>query len=124
MQKRFDYIVDGTTFEAVAEESSRTWGKGVRIRIFDSEGNLRDGLTFACHPEFDDFEEFQNKTADERLTIAIDILNSGIYTASLEESRSMGTQTLLRFNGRDWAYPSRSYLTGEPFPLPRKNFSD
>lgn len=99
MQKEFSYTVGGMTYRGIAEQADRPWGNGLDIKTFDAQGNLRDLIGFACHPEFDEFDELQNKTADELLALAIDTLNSGEHETSLQDARQHGLKLLLRLNG-------------------------
>lgn len=99
MQKEFSYIVDGMTYRGIAEQVDRPWGNALDIKTFDAQGNLRDLIGFACHPEFDGFDELQSKTADELLAHAIEILNSGEIETSLQDARQHGFTLLLRLNG-------------------------
>lgn len=93
----FRYTVDGETYDVVAEESNRPWGKGLTVRVFDG-GQLRQTFRFSCHPEFDGYDVLQAKTFAELLDIAIAILSES--GASQRSAREAGLTLGFRLNGR------------------------
>jgi hypothetical protein len=100
MVKHFIYTENGISFEATAREANASWGKGVAIQIFDSDGALRNRLRFMVHPEFPGFEEFQSLTFEDLLDEAKAQLDSGQFIDTLSEIDEVGFELLASLNKR------------------------
>lgn len=98
MQKEFNYTVGGVSYRGIAKRADLSWGNGLAIKTFDTRGEPRDLVTCVCHPEFDGFDELQNKSTEELLALAIDMLNSGEFEKSLQSAREVGMTLVFRLN--------------------------
>ena len=99
MRREFVYTVDQVSYSCIAEPDDAFFGKGIKIHVLDKDGRLRDRIKFNCHPEFDEFPEFQSRSHEELASIAIDRLMTGEYEASLAQARRHSLELLLCFNG-------------------------
>ena len=106
MQKKFKYTVGEFLCRGVATRADLFFGHALDIKTFDVQGNPRDSISFACHPEFDGFDEVQSYSTEELLALAIEILSSGELEESLGEIRPHGLTLYLRFNGRGQERPN------------------
>ena len=99
MVEHFIYTENGVSFEALACEANRSWGKGVAIQIIGSDGAVRNRVTFVVHPEFPRYDEYQSRTFEDLLGEAKAQLNSGQLTVSLSDVAEAGLELFVAFNG-------------------------
>jgi hypothetical protein len=69
--KRTSINVAGAVYLVSARGLEVSWGRGVHIELCDSLGVVAGHCVFVVHPEFERYEEFQSKSADELLQVAL-----------------------------------------------------
>ena len=95
MQDEFSFDAGG--YRCVAVRSDRPWGHGLDVKLLDGTGNLLNAVSFACHPEFPDFEILQTMSSEQLVELAASQLNTGELEKDLLQVRSVGLELLLRF---------------------------
>lgn len=66
------------------------WGHGLEVKIYDEAGALLNRVKFACHPEYVDYDELQEKTTEQLIAIAMQRLSSGQDEEALQQARQHG----------------------------------
>src|SRR5262245_28281336 len=100
-KQQFTYFSAGEVRVAKAWRNDRSWGPAIDVEISDLDGRVLNRVTFACHPEFSEFDVFRAKATEELLAIARERLESGRYEAALSSARTDGLALVLRFNSPD-----------------------
>src|SRR4051812_30248410 len=100
MKTEATYAVGGATFRAVAYRHDRPWGRAIDVAIFDAFGQLWATTSFACHPEFDDYETCQLLKTDEMLQVAVKKLADGFHE-SITPTKDVFIHSF-RLNGDTW----------------------
>lgn len=87
MKKKFIYTQNGKEFFAIAEEDRYRYGKAVKITIFNSDGDVRNSIMFACHSEFPNYDYYQGKEVSELIDVAIETVCSGVFDAQFDTTQ-------------------------------------
>jgi hypothetical protein len=90
MKLEFEYQASGHRYRCSAERRDRPWGHGLSVSRFDQSGRLVDFSHWVCHPEFEDYEEFQAKTSEQLVEWIAQELGSGAHESRLQEAREHG----------------------------------
>src|SRR5262245_57980750 len=102
-----DCHIEGVRHRVRAHRSDRPWGHAVDVELFSSDGTRLNMLSFACHPEFDRYDEFQAKSTDELVACAIQQLQSRISLQQLRSVRAPGLCLCFRMNSPEASAPNR-----------------
>ena len=98
MKATAQYLVDGVAFVAEAHRNDRPWGHGIDVNIYEDGQRLWASTSFACHPDFLEFQRFQAMSTVELLAVAVDQLRQDAHR-SLRTATRPGLRTLFRLNG-------------------------
>jgi hypothetical protein len=90
--------VAGETYRASASGHKVSWGNQVRIELSDSRGAIAGRCVFVVHPEFERYEEFQAKSTDDLLQLALGQLQGGKAQQVLQAYREGGHTLFLPLN--------------------------
>jgi hypothetical protein len=99
LEQAFTYTARGEVRRVIARRKDRPWGHALDLEIFDGDGRPLNRVSFACHPEFQDFESFQAKTTEELMSAVIERLRSGEHESLLSKARTGNLHLFFRFNG-------------------------
>ena len=77
--------------------SDRPWGHGLKVNIFCDQGHILNVISFACHPEYPEYENLQAKTTEQLVELAASQLRTGELENSLLEARKDNLQLFVRF---------------------------
>lgn len=94
------YLVDGVSFWAEARRNDRPWGHCIEVDIYEADQRLLASTSFACHPEFLDFQRFQVMSTAELLEVAVELLRQDGHR-SLRDGVHAGLRILFRLNGSE-----------------------
>lgn len=89
---------EGVETTITAEPHDANWGKGLFLDL--KSGELDCKLGFACHPEFDDFERYNELTHSELFELVIERIQSGVHDQNIKEAALHGIRLLFVFNGK------------------------
>jgi hypothetical protein len=93
-----EYQIGNETFRAVAIRDDLPWGNGIKVSIFDQNGTPWVTTSFRCHPEFLDFDRFQEMDTSQLLEVAVRRLVSHAH-AAIQSGKSSGITPLFGLNG-------------------------
>jgi hypothetical protein len=95
MQSEFTFEASG--YRCVAVRSDRPWGHGLKVNIFCDQGRLLNVISFACHPEFPEYEILQAKNTEQLVELAASQLRTGELENNLLEVRKDNLPLFVRF---------------------------
>lgn len=95
-----ELIVDGEHCRIHATRNDRFFGHALDVRLSRHDSTHLNTLSFACHPEHENFEKYQAMSTEELISIAVLRLESGCHNSALKKCRTDGMVLLLRFNDR------------------------
>jgi hypothetical protein len=98
------HLINCANYRAIARRKDRTWGHAIDVEVFHLSGEKLGSLTFACQPEFEEFEYYQKMTTEELLSVVTTRLESAIVTSM--QAWISGLHTFIRFNGMVAPQPS------------------
>ena len=97
MQKKFTYVENSVKYKALAKELERNWGKAISITIFNEDSTVLNQVSFHCHPEQNDYSDWQDKPIEELMDTAIKKVTSGALTKDLRDAREIELVLLYKF---------------------------
>ena len=92
-----EFAFDAGGYRCVGVRSDHAWGHGLKVNIFCEEGRPLNVITFACHPEFPDYETLQAMDTEQLVVLAAHQLNTGELEDSLVKVRDVGLQLYVNF---------------------------
>ncbi|GAA3915739.1 hypothetical protein [Litoribacillus peritrichatus] len=90
--------VEGKKYEIKATEKSNSWGNGLKLAIYSSNKELINSISYMCHPEFENYEVFQQKSFSELQAIAMSKLATDMATNKYKQACSNGLELVLPIN--------------------------
>ena len=61
--------IEGDGYYALWRRNDRAWGHSIEVDLFDLGGARFGDVSFACHPEFTDYERYQSMNTGELVQI-------------------------------------------------------
>ena len=88
--------IEGHPLTAIAVRMDRPWGHAIDVSVVEADGSIRGRMSFACHPEFRGFDEFQMMSTEA----LVDVVRRRLVAAIAESSSAFdhGLTPLFRFN--------------------------
>ncbi len=74
--------IQGCTLAVLAKRSDRPWGHAIEIEVREADATICGTISYVCHPEFRDFEEFQALSTDALIAIVRQRLTSKMVAES------------------------------------------
>lgn len=97
MEAKFNFR--GKEIDVKVRSNDKNWGKGLDL---DFEfGGLQCKVGFNCHPEFDEFDKYNNFTHSELFECAVTKLSSGQHDKAIIDAANSGIRLLLVLNGEN-----------------------
>jgi hypothetical protein len=93
LEHEFSYPTKEISYRCIAVRDDQAWGHGLRVILFD-QNNKVDVIKFVRHPNYADFETFQQMSTAELIRFAQTTLQSGEQEDSLLEARKAGLQLI------------------------------
>lgn len=90
--------VDGKPYRLEVEDHSVSWGKGVKVTVYDSNNVYINSINYNCHPEFDDYDYFQSKSVSELVGVAVDKIVEDINSNKFKSAAESGLNLSVPIN--------------------------
>ena len=90
--------IDGDGYYALWRRNDRPWGRGIDATVFDPTGKRIGSASFVCHPEFADYERYQQMATEELVRTVSERLRAIVNDDSILGGWSRGLHVLFRFN--------------------------
>lgn len=91
------HTISCENYLAIACRKDRTWGHAIDVEVFQLSGEKFCSLTFACHPEFDEFKFYQEMSTEALLSVVALRLETIVVTNM--DVWISGFRLYVRFNG-------------------------
>jgi hypothetical protein len=91
-------MYEGERYTIEVTDKSSSWGNGVKLSLYKSNGDLFSSISYLCHPEQEKFDEFQLKTISELEEIALSRLSTDMDTKNFKLATESGIGLLLPIN--------------------------
>ena len=106
MTTQLEGRIEGDGYHVVWRRNDKAWGHAIDAEVFDPKGNPIGRVSFACHPEFADYELYQQMPTEELLHIVDEHLRAVMRDGSYAKGWGLGLQVITRFNGLEQSVPS------------------
>jgi hypothetical protein len=90
--------IDGDQYYALWRRNDRPWGHAIDVKLFGPSENLIGSASFSCHPEFADYERYQQMATDELVHAVGERLRTIVSDDSISAGWSRGFHLIFRFN--------------------------
>jgi hypothetical protein len=85
-------------YRCVAVRCDRPWGHGLQLSVYDGRNDDRlNTIQFACHPEFAGYDQLQELSTEQLISLAKAQLESGSLDESMAKARANGFGLIVRF---------------------------
>jgi hypothetical protein len=85
-----EYSFSTGEYQCIAARSDRTWGNGLKVSVFDDQGQLLNVVHFSCHPEQSGYDTLQAMRTDQLIKLAARQLKTENCKTSLAKARQNG----------------------------------
>lgn len=89
---------NGENFTVQVREKSFMWAKGVEFTISKSDGALLNKISYASHPDFENFELYESYSLEKLINIAMARLESDMDTSNFRLATENGIPIILPIN--------------------------
>jgi hypothetical protein len=97
--------IEGDGYYALWHRNDRTWGHAMDVKLFDLGGECIGGISFACHPEFADYERYQSMNTEELVKIMSERLRTAMREGVCAEAWGQGLYLFVPFNAFEQSVP-------------------
>jgi len=98
--------IEGDSYYALWRRNDRRWGHAIDVKLFDLGGTRLGGISFACHPEFTDYERYQSMNTCELVQIVSERLRIAMREGSYANAWDHGFHLFERFNAPEQKVPT------------------
>jgi len=98
--------IEGDGYYALWRRNDRLWGHAIDVKLFDLGGTPLGGISFACHPEFTDYERYQSMNTGELVKIVSERLRAAMREGSYTEAWGQSFHFFERFNAPEQIVPT------------------
>lgn len=103
--------IEGQDYYFIAQRVDRPWGHAMDVSVFNYQNVILGNLSFCCHPEFDDFDLYQNYETTELVQIASELISQGMKFGSYKIAWEAGLTLMLRLNNGNLLDKTKSKKT-------------
>jgi hypothetical protein len=115
--------IEGDGYYALWRRNDRAWGHAIDVELFDLGGACFGRISFACHPEFTDYEKYQSMNTYGLVQIVSERLRIAMREGSYAKAWDQGSYLFVRFNAPEQEVPTCLVAietrTESAFPLKR-----
>jgi hypothetical protein len=98
--------IEGDGYYALWRRNDRAWGHAIEVDLFDLGGARFGGVSFACHPEFTDYERYQSMNTGELVQIVSERLRIAMREGFYAKARKQGLYLFERLNSPEQEVPT------------------
>jgi hypothetical protein len=106
--------IEGDGYCASWKRNDRPWGHAIDAKIFDPTGEPIGSASFVCHPEFADYERYQQMATEELVRAVNERLQAIMDDDSIVRGWSRGLHVIFRFNDPLAKHPNIGRQSREP----------
>lgn len=103
--------IQGCTLTVRAKRRDPPWGHGIEVEVCDADATICGTISYFCHPEFRDFEEFQALSTDALIAIVRQRLTSELVAEGCT-AFGHGIRIGFRLNAPDDEWDPQRKLAG------------
>ncbi len=74
------------------------WASGIYVQIYTKNGKRINAISYAAHPEFEDFDLYKNMTISELFDAALQRIEADINSQDFKLGAENGIELLLPIN--------------------------
>lgn len=90
----FSYEFQGRLYRCTAERVGPSWANALQVCRYGANGECVDQTTWACHPEFPDFEELQALSAEGLCRLVRQSMNTEVFDRQMQIAHEAGLRRL------------------------------
>jgi|RhiMetdeSRZDD1v2_1073273.scaffolds.fasta_scaffold1039670_2 hypothetical protein len=98
--------IEGDGYYALWRRNDRAWGHAIEVDLFDLGGARFGGVSFACHPEFTDYDRYQLMNTCELAQIVSERLRIAMREGFYAKAWNQGLYLFERFNSPEQEVPT------------------
>jgi len=100
--------IEGNNYYFIAIRNDRPWGNGIDVTVFSNDNGHLGKLSFACHPEFEDYDYYQTIDTNELINIVSQRIADDMKSGKYQKAWDAGFNLLLRLNRPNDILPEKN----------------
>jgi len=98
MNENIELEIEVGKYSLRIAEKPMHWANGIYVQIFTNQGERINAISYAAHPEFEDFDLYKNMTVDELVEVALSRIEKDIKSKDFNLGAENGIELLLPIN--------------------------